>query len=71
MEGIYSTKSSTTMMNGSITNRRRFIGRTAGMITANNEVRQRVASAKVLRLKQLQNQLTDARHHIAVSVIGL
>lgn len=32
-----------------------------------NNVRDRVISAKMLRVKQLQNQLNDARQHIAVS----
>lgn len=67
MDSIYSTNSSTKLMNGSIVSRKRMMGRAPGLIPANNEFRQRVASAKVLRMKQLQNQLTDARHHIAVS----
>lgn len=42
--------------------------RTATVMGGTNDVRQRVISAKMLRVKNLQNQLNDARQHIAVSV---
>lgn len=64
MASIYSStsNSSTKLSNGLLS--RRKANRPPGLIPA-NEVRQRVLSAKVLRVKQLQNQLTDARQHIA------
>lgn len=67
MASIYSstTNSSTKLTPNGLLNRRK-INRPPGLIPANaNDVRQRVHSAKVLRMKQLQNQITDARQHIA------
>lgn len=37
--------------------------------TNKNSVGQRVMSAKMLRVKQLQNQLTDAHYHLNVSML--
>lgn len=72
MASIYSSNSnsSTKIGNGhsnaSLLSRRHKVGaRAPGIIPAVNDVRQRVMSAKVLRMKQMQNQLTDARQHIA------
>ena len=42
--------------------------RQAGIMHGNNDVRQRVISARLLRVKNLQNQLNDAMQHIAVGV---
>lgn len=41
--------------------------RQAAFIPATNEVRQRVLSARRLRMKTYQNQLADAQQTIAVS----
>lgn len=66
MTSIYSstTNSSTKITPNGLLNRRKVTNRPPGLIPA-NDVRQRVHSAKVLRMKQLQNQLVDARQHIA------
>lgn len=63
---IYSSNSST-KLSTNILNRRKVGNRTATIMGGTNDVRQRVISAKMLRVKQLQNQLNDARQHIAVS----
>lgn len=42
--------------------------RQPGIIPAASEVRQRVMSARLHRLRNLQNQLGDAQQHITVSV---
>ncbi|XP_063698062.1 lebercilin-like protein [Culicoides brevitarsis] len=61
---IYSSTSST-KLSTSVLNRRKVGNRAASIIAGSNDVRQRVISAKMLRVKQLQNQLNDARQHIA------
>lgn len=62
---IYSSNSSTKFSTG-VLNRRKVGNRTSSLIPVGNEVKQRVLSAKLLRMKQTQNQLNDARQHIAV-----
>lgn len=46
--------------------RRKPVARQSGFIPAVGEVRQRVISARLHRVKSLQNQLGDAQNHIAV-----
>lgn len=65
MESLYSNKSS----NFSALHRRKAIAarQPAIVIASSNDVRHRVMSARVLRFKQLQNQLEAAHHTIAVN----
>lgn len=39
------------------------------LVPAASEIKQRVTSARMLRMKQLQNQLGEAHHRISVSHI--
>lgn len=66
MESLYSNKSS----NFSALHRRKVAAarQPAIIIASSNDVRHRVMSARVLRFKQLQNQLEVAHHQIAVSM---
>lgn len=41
--------------------------RNASLVPAVSEIKQRVISARLLRMKQLQNQIGEAHHRIAVS----
>jgi len=41
----------------------------AAMVPVVSEIKQRVMSARLLRSKQLQNQLGEAHHRIAVCII--
>ncbi|XP_055626585.1 lebercilin isoform X2 [Toxorhynchites rutilus septentrionalis] len=63
MESLYSSKSS----NFSALHRRKAVAarQPAIVIAANSDVRHRVMSARMLRFKQLQNQLEVAHHQIA------
>lgn len=71
MESLYTTSS----MKFSALNRRkgsqRNRDRNPCLIPAVSEVKQRVISARLLRMKQLQNQIGEAQHRIAVSLEGL
>ena len=65
MESLYSSTSSKVSTS---LHRRKLCSRTArppGIIPVGNEIRQRVMSAKLLRFKQLQNQLVDAHNQIS------
>lgn len=64
-ESLYSSPSSKSAII-----RRRSYGRHSGIVSSGggNEVRQRVMSARLLRMKNLQNQLNDALQHIAVGL---
>lgn len=48
---------------------RRKMQRSSGVMPGNSDVRQRVVSARLLRVKTLQNQLGEALQHIAVSFL--
>uniref|UniRef100_A0A336LKR4 CSON010102 protein n=1 Tax=Culicoides sonorensis TaxID=179676 RepID=A0A336LKR4_CULSO len=61
---IYSSTSST-KISSNMLNRRKIGNRSSTIMGGTSDVRQRVISAKMLRVKQLQNQLNDARQHIA------
>lgn len=60
MESLYSSSSSKSAIN------RKKSQRQPGRMSGSNEVRQRVISARLLRMKTLQNQLNDAHQHISV-----
>lgn len=68
MESIYSATPSSkfsilTRRKGSQKNR----DRNPTLVPAVSEIKQRVSSARLLRMKQLQNQISEAHHRIAVS----
>lgn len=67
MESLYSSKSS----NFSALHRRKAAAarQPAIVIASSSDVRHRVMSARMLRFKQLQNQLEVAHHQIAVSAM--
>jgi hypothetical protein len=39
----------------------------SGLVPATSEIKQRVISARLLRMKQLQNQIGEFHHRISVS----
>jgi hypothetical protein len=54
-------------------NRRKMLAqrhRTPGIAPVVSEIKQRVHSARMLRMKQLQNQLGELHHRIAVSFVS-
>lgn len=65
MESLYSSSSS--KLSIPTLHRRKPHSRPT-MVPATNEVRQRVVSARLLRMKHLQNQVADAQQHITVNI---
>lgn len=67
METLYSTSSS----KFSMLNRRKGSqrNRVPGLVPAVSEIKQRVMSARLLRMKQLQNQVGEAHHRLSVNDI--
>lgn len=70
MDSLYTTTSSSKF---SALNRRKINqrnrDRNPSLVPAVSEVKQRVISARLLRMKQLQNQIGESHHRIAVSCI--
>lgn len=65
MDSLYTSSSSKfSALNRRKVNQR---GRNPSLVPAVSEIKQRVMSARVLRMKQLQNQVGEAHHRIAVS----
>lgn len=64
MESLYSSSSTKSAIG------RRKAQRPPGIMHGPNEIRQRVISARLLRAKNLQNQLEDALQHIKVCMWG-
>lgn len=65
MESLYTTPSSKfSALNRRKNNQR---NRNPSLVPAVSEIKQRVLSARMLRLKQLQNQIGEYQHRIAVS----
>lgn len=57
------------LLGGSYKNTMRIYSTVPSTIPANkNTLAQRVVSAKMLRIKQLQNQLADAHYHLNVNI---
>lgn len=71
MKSIGSSLYTTPSIKFSALNRRkgnqRMRARTPSLVPAVSEIKQRVISARLLRMKQLQNQIGEAHHRIAVS----
>lgn len=66
MDSLYTSSSSKfSALNRRKVNQR---GRNPSLVPAVSEIKQRVISARLLRMKQLQNQVGEAHHRIAVSV---
>lgn len=67
MDSLYTTSSS----KFSALNRRKVNQRNRdrgpGLVPAVSEIKQRVISARLLRMKQMQNQIGEALHRISVS----
>lgn len=66
MESLYSTNSSKFPALNRRKNIQRQRDRNSSIIPAVSEIKQRVMSARMLRVKQLQNQIGEAHHRIAV-----
>lgn len=67
MESMYTTSSSKfSALNRRKVNQRNR-ERNPSLVPAVSEIKQRVMSARMLRLKQLQNQIGEFQHRIAVS----
>jgi hypothetical protein len=67
MESLYTNSSSKfSALNRRKVNQRNR-DRNPSLVPAVSEIKQRVISARLLRMKQLQNQIGEAQHRIAVS----
>lgn len=67
MDSLYTTSSSKFSALNRRKSNQRNRDRAPGLIPAVSEIKQRVISARLLRMKQLQNQIGEAHHRIAVS----
>lgn len=73
MESIYTVTPSSSKF--SVLSRRKmnqknaYRDRNPTLVPAVSEIKQRVLSARMLRIKQLQNQVSEAQHRIAVSYV--
>jgi hypothetical protein len=67
MESLYTNSSSkfSALNRRKVSQRNR--DRNPSLVPAVSEIKQRVISARLLRMKQLQNQIGEAQHRIAVS----
>lgn len=65
MESLYSNSSKFSALNRRKSSQRQR-DRNPGLIPAVSEIKQRVMSARMLKMKQLQNQIGEAHHRIAV-----
>lgn len=72
MKSMDSSLYTTSSIKFSALNRRkgnqRMRDRNPSLVPAVSEIKQRVVSARLLRMKQLQNQIGEASHRISVSL---
>lgn len=67
MDSLYTSSSSKFSALNRRKSNQRNRDRASGMIPVVSEIKQRVISARLLRMKQLQNQIGESHHKISVS----